>query len=220
MIDCVNERIYYKKQKHKRNKKFNIKKIKIFLIVFVLIALLIFYDNQVSNLIIKKSKVEAESLAVLSINEAVLSTTLGLKYTDLVEINKNDLGDVTFLALNTILTNTLTSNITIESKKILNNYLKKGIPINLGVFLGVEILSGYGKTINFEIASTEVSTCSFRSEFLSSGINQTLHRVYAVVGIKIDYIFSFRKESSQVFNEVLLCESVIVGKIPDVYLNN
>lgn len=58
-----------------------------------------------------------------------------------------------------------------------------------------------------------------RSEFISQGINQTLHRVYLQVKCEASVLTPFEDISKDITNQVLLAESVIVGNIPNTYYN-
>jgi len=58
-----------------------------------------------------------------------------------------------------------------------------------------------------------------RSEFISKGVNQTLHRVYLQVDCRVNILTSFNSIEKDIRNQVLLMENVIVGNIPDSYYN-
>lgn len=58
-----------------------------------------------------------------------------------------------------------------------------------------------------------------RSEFISQGINQTLHRVYLQVKCQVSILTPFDNIERDITNQVLLAESVIVGNIPSTYYN-
>ena len=58
-----------------------------------------------------------------------------------------------------------------------------------------------------------------RSEFISQGINQTLHRVYLQVKCQVSILTPFDNIEKNITNQVLLAESVIVGNIPSTYYN-
>ncbi len=58
-----------------------------------------------------------------------------------------------------------------------------------------------------------------RSEFISKGINQTLHRVYLQVKCNVNIVTPFDSIAKDITNQVLLMENIIVGKIPDTYYN-
>ena len=57
-----------------------------------------------------------------------------------------------------------------------------------------------------------------KSEFKEAGINQTLHRLYFVVQSNIGMVLPALTQNFTTELEVLLCENIIVGEIPNVYL--
>ena len=94
------------------------------------------------------------------------------------------------------------------------------IKISIGAFSGVAIFSGYGPKIAFNVNPYCEVNCFFNSNFESAGINQTYHKLYLIIKFKISIVFPFEKLEIFSDAEVLLSESLIVGKIPDVYLNS
>ncbi|MBR2333972.1 MAG: sporulation protein YunB [Clostridia bacterium] len=62
------------------------------------------------------------------------------------------------------------------------------------------------------------ANCDFVSSFVSAGINQTVHRIYIDVYADINVITPIADPTISVKAEVLVCENLIVGKIPDTYL--
>ncbi len=60
--------------------------------------------------------------------------------------------------------------------------------------------------------------CSFVSTFEAAGINQTLHRVYINVESVVDLIIPTAHTQVVTTTPVLLCESIIIGKVQQTYL--
>ena len=60
----------------------------------------------------------------------------------------------------------------------------------------------------------------FKSEFVSAGINQTVHRIYLEVSSVVNLILPIFDDPVQTYTQVLICESVIVGTVPDFYFSN
>ena len=58
-----------------------------------------------------------------------------------------------------------------------------------------------------------------KSEFISKGINQTLHRVYLQVKCNVDILTPYDEISEEITNQILLLENVIIGNIPNTYYN-
>ena len=88
-----------------------------------------------------------------------------------------------------------------------------------GSFTGIHLLSGRGPGVKIRISSIGNVETDLRSEFISQGINQTLHRVYLQVKCEVNILTPFQNINREITNQVLLAENVIVGKIPSTYYN-
>ncbi len=91
--------------------------------------------------------------------------------------------------------------------------------MHFGSFTGLKILSGRGPGIKIRISSVGVVATDLRSEFVSQGINQTLHRVYLQVDTSVNILTPFDNIEKEISNQVLLMENVILGEIPSTYYN-
>ena len=52
------------------------------------------------------------------------------------------------------------------------------------------------------------------------GINQTLHSIYIDVSAKVEIILPIDNIEVECPSSALVCESVIVGRVPQFYLQN
>ena len=91
--------------------------------------------------------------------------------------------------------------------------------MHFGSFTGLKILSGRGPGIKIRISSVGDVATDLRSEFVSQGINQTLHRVYLQVDTRVNILTPFDNIEKEISNQVLLMENVILGEIPSTYYN-
>lgn len=91
-----------------------------------------------------------------------------------------------------------------------------GIPI--GSLLLPELLSGKGPAIPVHILSIRNSDANFLSEFTQAGINQTLHQVKMEVSIDVAVLVLGRTNSFTMTSEVVVAETVIVGDVPNTFL--
>lgn len=88
-----------------------------------------------------------------------------------------------------------------------------------GSFTGFKLLAGKGPGVKITISSIGSVETDLKSEFISQGINQTLHRVYLQVKCYVSILTPFDNIEQEITNQVLLAESVIVGNIPSTYYN-
>ena len=91
-----------------------------------------------------------------------------------------------------------------------------GIPTG-SLFLP-ELFSGKGPTIPVRILSIRNSDANFVSSFSQAGINQTLHRLNMVVSIDVAVLVLGETSSFTVTSEVVVAETIIVGQVPQTYL--
>ena len=91
-----------------------------------------------------------------------------------------------------------------------------GIP--LGSLFLPEFLSGRGPAIPVRILSIRNSDATFTSHFSEAGINQTLHRLNMEVSIDVAVLVLGQTGSFTMTSEVVVAETVIVGSVPQTYL--
>ena len=215
----------------KKRKKFCFKAIKIpklqlkhkifafFLILFIFVFL---YIKQVAvPLVVTNTDTQLRSYATRSINYAVADTmNQNVSYGDLIKIVKDKEDNVSYIEANSVRINLLSKSM---SKVVMSNFLefaKRPIKVSIGSFSGIAMLSGYGPKLAFNVNPFGEVICYFSSSFESAGINQTYHKLYLIISIKVYVVFPFRKLVINSSSEVLLCETLIIGKIPEVYLNS
>ena len=58
-----------------------------------------------------------------------------------------------------------------------------------------------------------------KSEFISQGINQTLHRIYLQINCEVNILTPISDLHENITNQVLLAENMIIGQIPSSYYN-
>ena len=76
-----------------------------------------------------------------------------------------------------------------------------------------------GAKIKMMIAPLGTLSCDTINTFDSVGINHTLHRVGYEFNVSFKAAAPFHTSSFQVKFTILICETIIVGKVPSVYVN-
>ena len=210
---------YYRDKYRKRKKR----KAVLFLSVFLSFVVLSFVYVYC---VLKPVVIEATSHTIYSLSTSAVSNAVydvlvknNISYEDLVNIEYNDSGDITLISLETVELNLLTR----EFYKVSQDYLDamgiEGVDVSLGTFSGIPFLSGLGPKINLKLVSIGAMTASFESEFASAGINQTNHSLYVKLYASVSLILPAYTERVDSVTEMLVAESVIVGKVPQVYLS-
>ncbi len=213
------------KKRKKRKTRHRRKRRKLFILLLILLLicalLFIYFQRNVTRVLISISEATMRASTTVAVNDAVYYTLSdGMRYEDLVSIERNQNGDITALAANALKINKIARDTASISQANLKNLSLNGIPIPLGALTGIEAFAGLGPSIHFRIIPVSSVSCGFSSTFESVGINQTKHSIYLRVIADISIVMPSRTENFAVTTDVLVGESVIVGEIPDAYLQS
>lgn len=164
-------------------------------------------------------KDKAKSVATMITNEETTKIIEKYNYDTFFTIQKDEKGSIQIINANVLRINQVTSDIAVAIQKALDNNEKNKIYIHSGAITGIRFLSGTGPRIPLKIASVGNIDTDLRSEFISQGVNQTLHRVYLNIKTNVSILSSFKTIESSIENQALIAEHVIIGEIPSNYYN-
>lgn len=192
----------------------------IFLVItmIAIITCLLFY-NCLDPIFEELALTEAKAIATRITNEESTRAIVGYTYNDLFKIEKDSEGNIQMISANILTMNLLTSDIASFIQKSLDETDSSKIKLSVGSFTGVKMFSGIGPSVNLKISSAGDVETDLRSEFISQGINQTLHRIYLQINSKVKILTPIKILHEEISNQVLLAEHVIVGEIPSTYYN-
>ena len=141
-----------------------------------------------------------------------------IQYDRIVFFEKDLDGRITALKTNMTEVNRLKTDIL----NIINDEIlaldTSDIGIPLGSLFLPELLSGKGPAIPVHILSIRNSDASFKSNFSQAGINQTLHQLTMDVSVDVAVLVLGQTGSFTVNSEVVVAETVIVGAVPNTFL--
>lgn len=141
------------------------------------------------------------------------------EYKDLVTIIKNETENTSILKTDVRAINDIASDIAIEVNNRLISLEQEKIEIPVGAISGNKYLAGFGPGIDMTIIPAGTVTTEVKTEFQVQGINQTVYRIYLEIICNVDIVTSYKTIETQIVNQVLLVETVIVGGIPETYYN-
>lgn len=197
------------------------KKTKVFIVVLLIFAFFYLYIAfLVTPLIISSSNSQVKVYANKSMNYAITEAmNQNVTYDDLIHIVTDSSGKISMLQANSIQINNLSKLIGRVTMVKLNELTKNPVLIPLGAFSGITIISGMGPKVAMETYPYGDVSCRFLSQFFSAGINQTQHKIYMSISCTINVVLPFRTLRVNASSDVLLCESVIIGDIPDTFFS-
>lgn len=216
MIECTSEYIYYKKGRKIKPKRF----FAFFCAILIIVSLILYYKYFVSACIINICSEQTYAYSTEAVNVAVLNELNNdTNYSNLITVEKNSVGDIVLISANSQKINQINRKIADETLKILKAKLNLGTPIPILAFTGIDLLSGIGKRVYFKTINVSSVICQFNSTFNSVGINQTLHSIYIDVICEVNMNIPLSSIKKTCTTQVLISEAVLVGKVPEIYLN-
>lgn len=199
--------------------------LKAIIVVVIIIAIFVFctiyFRSNVVPTVIEGSVAKVRAIATNAVN--IAATTVlkgGITYDDLFTViyDKND--KISMIQANSPSINSIAREIANLAQANLDSLGTQEVSIALGTFTGLALLTGFGPEIVINIYPIGTANCDFVSQFISAGINQTLHKIYIDVYADMEIITPFDEPMIRVKAEVLVCENVIVGEIPEIYLGS
>ena len=141
-----------------------------------------------------------------------------IQYDRIVYFEKDLNGRITALKTNMSEINRLKTDIL----RIINDEILALDASDLGIPMGSlflpELFSGKGPVIPVHILSIRNSDAMFDSDFSQAGINQTLHKLTMLVSVDVAVLVLGQTSSFTINSEVVVAETVIVGDVPDTFL--
>lgn len=135
-----------------------------------------------------------------------------------VRFEKNEAGEVTAISSNMTHVNALSATL-LDRVIGLTGNRNITVSIPAGNLTGLSLLMGRGPGIPVEIMVLTSSHVEFRNNIVTAGINQTKHQISLLVIVDIDVLVPWGSESAQVCTELLIADTVVVGQVPETYLN-
>ena len=190
-----------------------------FAILLSVLLALYFYRRSMNPIILDIAQTRLKAETTMAINEAVAVALADCKdFSEFVSVEKNEQDDIVLLTANSALVNDLARNTAIITQKKISELHGFDVKIPIGTLSGIPLLSELGETVSVKVSPIGNVGCVFTSSFETAGINQTLHRIYLNVTSRVDLIMPTSHVEVETETPVLLCESVIIGKVPDTFL--
>lgn len=201
-------------KKIRKRRKF-IKFLIIFLACFVLLTVLFevyikpFQDKLMEN----RAKVLVEARISKIADDVIKSHEYDYDKLLIKTESKNNI--VTSLSVNTQAVNKLQNEFSNLFQNKMDDLITQYFSVPIGDLTGLTMLASKGPRLKFSYDMTGSVDVELNSEFDTSGINQTIHRVTMVVDAEVVFISQSYMENLNIRNEFAVSETVIVGDTPD-----
>jgi sporulation protein YunB len=186
----------------------------------IVLSLLIIFRIRYHDAIRELSESQVRNATSDLINDAIdrQIESGNIRYDRIVYFEKDLNGRITALKTNMAEVNRLKTDIL----NLINDEIlaldTANITIPIGSLVLPEFFSGQGIGIPIQILSIRNSDGTFKSYFSEAGINQTLQQLTMDVSVDVSVLVLGKTESFTVSSQVVVAETVIVGQVPNTYL--
>lgn len=191
------------------------------ILALIMIGVLIWFRIRYNDAIRSLASTQVINATSDLINDSIdAQIELGnIHYDRIVYFEKNLDGEITALKTNMAEVNRLkTAILNLINDEILAMDTSD-LAIPLGSLALPELFSGRGPGIPVQVISIRNSDGSFESHFSEAGINQTLHQITMEVLVDVSVLVLGKAEQFTVTSHVVIAETVIVGQVPNTFLN-
>lgn len=185
----------------------------------LLAALLALTGSNLRPIILNTAESRVRAIALDAVNSAIARNFGGVEYADLVTVRCDDAGRVTLLQANTVGMNRLSTQTALTAQQYIADIGEQSLRISVGSATGNPLLAGRGPELLVKVIPVGSVRTEFVTEFQSAGINQTRHKIYIRVHAAMRVVIPAGAKLVEVSTQVPVAETVIVGQVPQSYVN-
>ena len=186
--------------------------ITIFIAAFIFCT--VYFRNNIVPTVMGSAVAQVRAICTNAINLAVTSVVGdGLDYDDLFSVVQDNDGKVTMVQANSPEINMISREIANLAQANLDSLGLQEISIAVGTFTGLALLTGVGPDVTINVMPIGSALCDFVSFFQSAGIN------HIDVKAQVSIITPIDEPTITVKAEVLVCENLIVGEVPNIFFD-
>lgn len=197
---------------------------RLFILLIVFLLLLgygfIFMNRIVKPTIISIGETKAKAMLTQVVNDVVREKfTEDVQSGNLLNIKTDDEGKVTMVQADSAAMTRLSYDLAGRIQSRIKHMDEEKVMVPVGTILGSQILSQTGPKMNLKVLPLGTTQIAFTTEFEETGINQTKYKVYLVVKSKAKVLVPFSTNNIDVETVLLVAETIIVGDVPQTYVN-
>ncbi len=191
------------------------------ILLIIITMLVVVYFAVINPIIIESTRLNLNQIGKKAINQSFISLNdERVVYNDLIKISYDDNNRISLIQVNSYQANAISHELIHKTEAIITEMGRVGFYVNAGIFSLLPIFSGSGHNINLRFNQIGAVSCDFSSKFEAAGVNQNIHKLYAMIKVSLGVAFPFHTEVVNIEQNVILCENIIIGDIPNTYLQS
>ncbi len=155
------------------------------------------------------------------VNDAVdeCLVTKQMEYKDFVDMDADSSGRITSLSFRVAEGSRFKAELTMRLIEKLNKVDTGRLSVPVGNLTDVIFFSALGPDVRVSIRSVGDVVTAYEHEFTDAGVNQTRHAIFLNVSVTVYLMIPGKIIPVTSEERVCIAETIIVGEVPDAYLN-
>jgi len=184
----------------------------------LLVFLFFYFYFQVSSSFIDLSEDKIYSVCFNLINNIIANKITEIGSENIIEYKYDEVGNIIAVNANVVTMNILNASI---AEEVINRIsalddIYVGIP--LGSFFSSKLFPAMGPDIPVKIIPLSTVYTEYSTEFTSTGINQTQHKIFIKVNCSVKVLSALSNNTQDITMEIPIAETIIIGGVPNTYI--
>ncbi|MGL4760317.1 MAG: sporulation protein YunB [Sarcina sp.] len=176
---------------------------------------LYYFDKVIAPtvLLVADAEMRAKAMDIINKNIGEIYGN-GFVYEEIMEVDKDDLGKISFISADTMKLNELATKVATEAQKDIEEVGSVGVKVPIGYALKNNILAYFGPAITVKMEPIGRVKTSYESTFESAGINQTRHKIYINLETNLKIVLPLQSREVIVKHQIPITDNIILGEVP------
>ncbi|MDE6474365.1 MAG: hypothetical protein K2L70_04635 [Clostridia bacterium] len=194
------------------------------IILAIIISCLLYFRANLIEYVDKYASALITTRVVDIFNSSTTEALTGEMFQDksnFYEIRYDNEGNVALISGDMVVINALMRDVAAISQREVNILCQsEDVQVPYSSILGSVVIANYGGKYTLRLENIGNIQCNYRTTFESVGINQTLLCMYIDLFADISVMLPLCVKNIKVQNSMVVYQNLIVGKVPEFYLQN
>ncbi len=184
----------------------------------IIFSIFFYLYSQVSSSFISLSEDKVYAVCFNLINNIVATKITEIGAENIIDYKYDPSGNIIAVNANVVTMNTLNTSIAEEIINQLSNLSSTHIYVPLGSFISSSLFPAFGPSIPIKIIPLSTVHTEYSTEFTSTGINQTQHKIFIKISCSLKVLSKLSSSTQEIHMEIPIAETIIVGGVPNTYI--
>lgn len=139
-------------------------------------------------------------------------------YGGLISFEKDETGQITAMRTDTGQIALLKAEVFAALDDLVSEVEIRDLGVPLGSLFLPSFFAGRGLRLPVKVVTLNMTNADFYSSFTDCGINQSLQKIWITFSVNIAFLTPAGMQDTDVTSDVILAETVIVGSVPETFL--